>query len=244
MSKYALLGAGGIGHYLLEPICRFLAYNREPGADIDTFYIIDGDIVESKNVARQHDLASVGKNKAEAMAERARNIVGADLDIQPIGAYFTEEKKGLECHKAWLENGVTIFVCVDNDKTRVLVEKTICELDSGVMVVGGNGFEDGQAQIFIRHNKRNMTSKISELAPEILEEDPSDLFPDDTDCLQMAVSRPQLVFANLSVANAMLTLWYSWKTQKVPKVNEILVNVGTASARHANRVISSAPILT
>jgi molybdopterin/thiamine biosynthesis adenylyltransferase len=246
LANYAIIGAGGIGTYLLEPLIRFLAYSKKAEADPDVLYVVDGDIVEVKNMARQHTLASVGQNKAEVLCSRARGIVGDDLTMRAIPHYYSLEKQNLPCHKEWLTNGITVFVCVDNDKTRVLIEKALCKLDDATMVVGGNSFDKGQAQLFVRRDKKNVTPRISELAPEILEEDAEDLFPDDLDCLEAAVSSPQLVFANSAVANAMHGLWYAMTLNATPEtsVNEIQVNVGLASARQARRTLTPALKLT
>lgn len=242
MANYAILGAGGIGTYLLEPLIRYLAYSRAPNTEADKLFIIDGDIVETKNMARQHTLAVVGRNKAEVLCDRSLGIVGDDLIVQSVTSFYSKEKKGLDCHKEWLTDGITVFVCVDNDKTRVLIETALRKLDNATMIVGGNSFDKGQAQLFIRRNKKNLTPLISELAPEILEEDASDLFPDDADCLETAVSHPQLVFANSAVANAMHGLWYAMHINTTPEtiVNEIQINVGLASARQARRTLTPA----
>jgi molybdopterin/thiamine biosynthesis adenylyltransferase len=237
MTNYAIVGAGGIGTYLLEPLIRYLAYSKNAGDPADTLFIIDGDIVERKNMARQHDLSAVGRHKADVLCDRALGIVGDDLIVRSITSYYSQEKKNLDCHKAWLNDHITVFVCVDNDKTRVLIESALCKLDNATMVVGGNSFDKGQAQLFLRRNKVNLTPMISELAPEILEPDKDDFFPDDLDCLGTAVSHPQLVFANAAVANAMNGLWYAMRTSKsvdMP-VNEIQINVELASARQARR---------
>lgn len=75
MGKYTaviIVGAGGIGSALFQDLCRFLRH------DID-IHLMDGDSVEGKNIQRQHfSKKDLGRNKAEALAEKATSALGLD----------------------------------------------------------------------------------------------------------------------------------------------------------------------
>jgi len=63
MRRYLIIGAGGIGSHLAQPLGRMLEYSdTEPAAII----IVDGDTYEEKNRARQ-SFKDIG-NKAEILA--------------------------------------------------------------------------------------------------------------------------------------------------------------------------------
>ncbi len=82
-ARVALFGIGGVGSYAAEALTR---------AGIGHLTFVDGDTVEESNINRQivalH--STLGRNKAEVMAERARDI-NPDADVTAIPAYITDE---------------------------------------------------------------------------------------------------------------------------------------------------------
>jgi len=66
-SKVAVFGLGGVGSFVVEGLAR---------AGIGEFYLVDSDLVDITNINRQiHALSgTVGRPKAELMAERVRQI--------------------------------------------------------------------------------------------------------------------------------------------------------------------------
>ena len=64
----------------------------------------------------------------------------------------------------------------------------------------------GNVQIYVRGSNCDLTARLSRHHPEI--ESPGDRLPSDQSCTELAVSVPQVLFANLAVASAMLNaLW-------------------------------------
>lgn len=63
----AVFGVGGVGSYAAEALIR---------AGVGRLFFIDGDTVEETNLNRQlvADLTTLGRPKAEVMAERARRV--------------------------------------------------------------------------------------------------------------------------------------------------------------------------
>lgn len=234
MTNIIVLGAGGIGYCLTELLTRFI-YSRNKQVPI---YIVDGDSVESKNLERQHTLASLGKNKAEILATNIKTNIGSDCLITGIPEFLTPKTINNSLKKYFCD-GVVIFVCVDNNATRIFVENLVETLPNATMISGGNDYYKGQAQLFLRRNKKNLTPKPSEINPEITE---LDQFPDEISCTEAVVSEPQLLFVNNSVATAMLNLWYSqvYEPELNHKLNEsilneVIVNVQSASAHQFSR---------
>lgn len=83
-SRVLVIGLGGVGGLAAEMICR---------AGIGKMTIADGDIVESTNRNRQCAAltSTVGKSKAEVMAERLLDI-HPDLQLSVCGEYLQGEK--------------------------------------------------------------------------------------------------------------------------------------------------------
>ena len=59
--RIAVIGCGGIGSALLDPLCRYINYSDMK--DKPTIILIDGDNYEQKNSASQ-SFTEVGGNKA------------------------------------------------------------------------------------------------------------------------------------------------------------------------------------
>ena len=63
-----IIGAGGTGGYLAQDLARYIAVRTEEKYN---FTIVDGDVVEEKNLIRQNFIENdIGKNKAKVLAER------------------------------------------------------------------------------------------------------------------------------------------------------------------------------
>jgi molybdopterin/thiamine biosynthesis adenylyltransferase len=224
--EIVVIGAGGIGYHLIEPLVRFLNYTY-------TDYLVtlvDGDSIEDGNLSRQHEANSVGQNKAEALAtivnsriHPRHNVVALPYFFSPTTLAENSVLRGL------IKNDVTVFVCVDNNATRVYVELLISELETATMISGGNDLLKGQAQIYVRSGRKDLTPKPSDVNPEIMDLD--DEFPDEVGCDEAVVSEPQLIFTNNMVACMMLSLWYSHcHTDSENKVNEVCTDVVRVSA--------------
>ena len=220
-----VIGAGGIGYHLLEPLTRYVNFSE----DQYTITLIDGDTVEDGNLSRQHEAASVGQNKAEALATIINNRIHPEQPIKALPYFFTptvrEENATV---RDLITNNSVVFVCVDNNATRVYVETLVSQQENAVMISGGNDFLKGQAQLYIRRNHKNITPRPSEVNPEILSMD--DEFPDEVGCDVLAASDPQLIFTNNMVACMMLSLWYSSKCSDYAGVNEVCTDITRASA--------------
>jgi len=226
---YAILGAGGIGYHLAEPLARLLAHPPEMVGDRiqnPTLFIIDGDEVEDHNLARQHGAAAIGQNKAEIMARTLRDTFPG-LDVRVISMYLSDRL--LNHHREWLVEGVTLFGCVDNNKTRCFLEEQLDKLDEFTWVDGGNDLDSGQAMLWRRINSEDVCASLTERNPEMRHETPGNEFPDQLDCTQEYETQPQLALANQAVAQAMLQTWFAQvltiDDPMKPSFNTIVVDV-------------------
>ncbi len=83
-SNVLVIGLGGVGSYAAEMICR---------AGVGKMSIADGDKITESNINRQlHALrSSIGKYKAELMAERLLDI-NPDLELVMINEFIRDER--------------------------------------------------------------------------------------------------------------------------------------------------------
>lgn len=108
-----IVGAGGIGSALFQDLCRFLPH-------VVDIHLVDGDRVEGRNLQRQHFArADLGRNKAEALAEKAS--VAIELDRVYYHPYFLTSPKQLERMGAPYRSLILVGT-VDNHPARRVLE--------------------------------------------------------------------------------------------------------------------------
>lgn len=203
MREIKIIGIGGIGCALVPFLARYLQYRGERVR----ITLIDGDEFERGNVDRQA-FGTLGNKAKVKAAELAREFEG--LSFRAIPEYVTEENIA-----RFLQGGDTIFLAVDNHKSRKLVSDYCEKLASVTLISGGNDFIDGNVQIHVRENGQDRTAPITRFHPEI--QDPQDRSPAEMSCEElMERGAPQLLFTNLAVASAMLNAFYSVCDGKIP----------------------------
>ena len=217
--RVVLIGCGGIGSQLLDPLCRYLAYRPEPRP---LLVLVDGDAFEVGNLNRQAcTRRDLGTNKAEALARVARD---AGVACQAIGEHVDEANVG-----AIVREGDVVLLAVDNHRARALVDRHLASLDNATLISGGNDETDGNVQLVRRRDGWSVDGHLTEIHPEIgmaTEEEPR-----GDGCQVMAAERPQLLVTNLMVASAMLNaLWQVVESGSVP-YSEVFLDVIQCAAR-------------
>lgn len=202
MMEIKVIGIGGIGCALLPFLARYLNYRGERVR----IALIDGDEFQRSNADRQA-FGTLGNKAKVKAAELAREFEG--LSFRAVPEYITETN--IAQH---LQEGDTIFLAVDNHKTRKLVSDYCEKLTAMALISGGNDFTDGNVQIHIRQGGRDRTAPITRFHPEI--RDPQDRSPAEMSCEElMERGAPQLLFTNLTIASAMLNAFYSTCEEKL-----------------------------
>lgn len=214
-----VIGAGGIGQRLLDPLCQVLNYGSRAYSFGDvTVSLIDGDTFEERNKPRQQ-FAERG-NKAEIWVkgnqDRFPNLI---FRTNPV--YIDESNIGM-----LIQEGDVVFLCVDNHKTRRLVSR-YCEeeLDNVTVINGGNGSYEGNVMVYIKRNGVNKTLPLHTAKhpsgkpyhPEILNPPADDVHPGETQeqhegCLEQQADDPQLLIANNMAAAMMLNAFHGLLT--------------------------------
>lgn len=191
-----IIGLGGVGSILCDFIARYLDNNNELE---NKLVLIDGDEYETKNVDRQlfSRLGPKSMIKTYELFEKFNN-----LDASYLTQFVNEENVS-----DLINDSDLIFLCVDNHKTRNIVDNYCKSLDNVVLISGGNEFVDGNVQIYIRKDGKDIFPSLTDTHPEIF--DYTDKSPDEMSCEELESVSPQLIFTNLTVATIMLWYFYN-----------------------------------
>jgi molybdopterin/thiamine biosynthesis adenylyltransferase len=137
-----------------------------------------------------------------------------------------------------IQEGDVVFSGVDNHTTRKLLSDHCESLDNVVLISGGNAYEDGNIQIHIRKEGKNITLPIAnEFHPEIVEpedENPADTQQREGGCDIERIIEPQLVIANNAAAAAMLNAFYAYLQGKLD-YDELYYDCVTGKTRPVKR---------
>ncbi len=211
--KIVMLGAGGTGGHIAPHLYRLLyALERRPCR----FLIVDGDLVEKKNLIRQNFIeADLGENKAKILAERYSSVFGLETEYIPAYIESEEELKRLVTPRVWragpyakpVSELVILIGAVDNNKSRSLCHRVFYQMENLVYIDSGNGEYTGQVVCGVRSGGRTFQKPVGVLYPEIL--DGTDKFPTQLSCAEASVSAPQAITANITAACAVVDLVYN-----------------------------------
>lgn len=199
-----IVGLGGVGSIVARYSAVFLASLQENC----WLGLIDGDKFEPSNSSRM--LFGRYGNKARVVRrELLARFRHSKLSINAMAGYLTDLTVS-----EWIHPGDIILLCVDNHATRKLVSDHCAKLNNICLISGGNdgvGKDStgavrrgtyGNVQVYVRRQGRNLTASLSEYHPEIA--NPADKLPNELNCTELVLSNPQILFANLAVASAML----------------------------------------
>ena len=130
VSKVLVIGCGGTGAYTISHLSRLISvingtnakergsriYKNRPDVNL---YLADGDLVEAKNLNRQHFISQeVGRNKAEVLGERYSAAFGLQIGVIPKDI----EKVGdLDFFMGDGNSATLIIGCVDNNASRRVI---------------------------------------------------------------------------------------------------------------------------
>jgi Dinucleotide-utilizing enzymes involved in molybdopterin and thiamine biosynthesis family 2 len=220
-----IIGAGGIGSHLAEPLARLLTChaNARP-----VMRIVDGDVYEHKNAERQmFSYRDLGKNKAEALIARVhdglpmtdkpvflgtheRGYVNSDEDAAGLMMRAIKDKGFIHesVQDRFGDNGGALLVClcVDNDATRRLFYDGIALLPENhrdvVILDCGNDLETATVVASFWKERKSLLASPVECYENL--KNPKDRIPGGG-CQAQAPSTPQLMVANMAAAfSAML----------------------------------------
>lgn len=199
-----VIGLGGIGGVVARYLVLYLAASGAPSR----VTLVDGDRFEPDNAGRM--LFSREGNKAAVVREDLLGLTeGSALTLVAVEEFATPENLA-----RLVRRDDMVLLAVDNHATRKLVADHCATLDDVCLVSGGNdgvGADAsgrprrgtcGNVQVHRRRNGRDETPPLDAFHPEIAT--PRDRLPTEISCTDALVSVPQILFANLAAASAML----------------------------------------
>ncbi len=222
--KFKVIGAGGIGSHLVEPLARFLSLSL--GDNHCELTVIDGDKFEEKNRARQRFVNKTFKSE-ETVSPLATQF--PNVHFRTKTEYVTDANVVTSIR----ENDF-VFLCVDNHATRKLVSDRCEELDNVTLISGGNDYTDGNVMIHIRRDGKNITRPMTALYPKSIgapqDKNPGDVAAHSGGCQAEVESQPQLLFTNLAAASNMLNAFLAIEQNKA-KFEQVYFDVITQCHR-------------
>lgn len=230
-AAFKIIGLGGVGGIVARHLAIFLGSLRTSLRLV----LCDGDCFEPHNASRML-FQGCGGNKAKIMREDLlAYFQDSELSIQAIGEYITPDNI-----ERLILPGDIVILAVDNHATRKLLSDHCAKLPDVALFSGGNdgveagasGCRDrgtfGNVQIFLRQGGINLTPPLTENHPEIAH--PKDGNP-GVNCTEAIASTPQILFANLATASAILNaLWLHLCHQSL-HYGEAVFDIGEALMR-------------
>lgn len=201
LNKIWIIGCGGNGSHLVSDVARLISTLDKNISII----LVDGDIVEEKNLIRQHfTQADIGENKAKVLAGRYSAAYGVDIGYHT--EYLTEENAPqILSH---ISKPQLFITCTDNLKSRQVVAT-----QKGDMWID-LGNEDRSGQVTFSSLKKKPyrstlflsgtsfpTPTVFELFPEMEERAKQEVPINQRSCAEMAAEAPEQVgFVNVMCA--------------------------------------------
>lgn len=189
-----ILGAGGTGSWL----CAFL----DKMSLNNNVIVMDGDIVESKNVLRQNFKRNdINKKKAEVVAHG--NMMSY------VHGYITDTAIFHEIMTEFPEGTIPMLIgCLDNNASRKIAHDFVQEVPDIVWIDGGNAERHGQAYVCIKENGSIVEGYESpiDIEPAFQNYEGDERRPDQISCAEHSESAPQNVTANVTSANVIFNI--------------------------------------
>lgn len=197
MTRVYVIGVGGTGSNLLKEFARYLSRSNKQN-DIE-LTIIDGDMVEEKNLDRQwfsEDM--IGIHKSEAMALTLQDIFGINICYHTNYLTSLQEMKEIFGMGATQEDAPIIISCVDNHHVRKLLHELYEQAANLYIIDSANEFSSGEVVVSMKIEHVPVYPDRSYYFPEILEDSKP---VTEMGCEELNNASPQHLITNLYAAN-------------------------------------------
>ena len=185
---FIVVGVGGTGSLVARDLPKLLIHTNSE------MVLIDGDIVEEKNMVRQaYQQHDIGENKANALAKKINTFYGNICES--VDHYITKDEI-LELLKKYEQHIPVLIGCVDNNKTRILLEHTFKQLDECIYIDSANSEYEGDV--------KSGQETVGKLRGDAYKFD-LDKHPTEKSCeAQAAAGNTQYMVTNLKMANMVI----------------------------------------
>lgn len=206
-----VVGCGGTGSAFLQKLARF-QYSSDENIKV---VIIDGDVVERKNLKRQNFFESnVNCSKAESIVQLAANSYG--LEWNCINEYLIDKD---QLDKAFNVNANTSSVnvlvgCVDNHRARQVMEQWFSSINNGFYIDSANDEYDGEVVIGVKADKFEVSPSRAYYYPDVLTDDSPSVV--ELSCEARNLSSPQHQLVNDLAGNILMNVMCKIFKKEVP----------------------------
>lgn len=192
-----VVGCGGTGGNYIKELGRFL-YKNSIRKEC-RILLVDGDIIEEQNIARQPFLPDdIGRKKARVMAEILQEAFGVTCDFYEEYINKPQDLRNFE-----KEGYLTILVgCVDNHACRKVFHEYFENTESCFYLDSANEYSVGEVVLGIRMAGEEFSPDRTYYYPEILED--NSVSKEEESCQEINISTPQHLVTNLFAANLLL----------------------------------------
>jgi len=264
-----VVGCGGTGGHLIPNLARLIhvlnrSVSRRNTWQEKKLFLADGDIVEEKNLVRQHFIsADVGRNKAEVLGERYAAAFGLEIGVIPRYLENLEDFSFLDQHKVNGDGADLVIGCVDNNASRkVLHEWFLSSLNSyytrtRFWIDSGNEEKSGQVVCGHRPGEYRYAYRLKfnpfrkgvkqkdargdfslpcavEVYPELLHL--NDKFSSEMSCAERTESAPQNMQTNVTAATVIMNFIQKLLTGEDLKSHCVEFNINNAFSTKLNTV--------
>jgi molybdopterin/thiamine biosynthesis adenylyltransferase len=193
-----IIGLGGTGSQLIENLVRFCLYSDKVEEGL-TITLVDGDLIEDKNLARGFFSKGVGQFKTEFIRSYLVDIYGSELEDKNIlidsNTSYIGKNLYLEMLSEREEEGTTLAVlCVDNDDSRREIIEAIDASDLDIIYISpGNDKIKRQVTCWapgINYHPKEQYQQLNDTDPTL----------NPGTCAYESVSSPQLLVTNMMAA--------------------------------------------
>ncbi len=166
-SDIVVVGCGGTGSHYIKELGRYLYGNNCLRNDEIRIILVDGDLVENKNLVRQAFLPQdIGYNKAQIMAEMLSQAYGLSVDY--YDGYIDCEK---DIEKLVRDNSLVFLVgCVDNHQCRQSMHSFYMNREHCIYMDSANEYRSGEIVIGSRIGGVEMYPDRAAYFPDVLQE--------------------------------------------------------------------------
>lgn len=196
-----IVGLGAGGSQIVHFLTQYLNFHSQDNVVV----LVDGDTFESRNEQNQR-FRRMG-NKAEVKRDELREDF-PNVRFRAMATYVHEENV-----VDIIPEDAIVFMCVDNHRTRSLINRHCQGLANVVLINGGVENYDGDVWIYIRRNGRDITPDMTYRHPEIAQ--PTDTAPFEKSCEQVMQSDPARIFSVLAVVDWMIVAFGNYLSDKV-----------------------------
>lgn len=159
-NRLMVVGVGGL--WLTPRLLAFYANHHMPGAQI---VVVDGKTYKPRHA--DHECFDSLGNKARVQVEWLRREFPY-LSFEAVKAFIGPERTDdTEPIPAVIREGDAVFLQVDNDRTKHVVDAYCQTLKDIALISGGTDGEVLRVQVMLRRDGRNVTPPFSAYCPEV-----------------------------------------------------------------------------